>query len=88
MAQSEKAMPIMGSPGALKLPPIPWGIIAPHEMQAQTNHGQTLDRLRERGGLDPTEAVAILENRRWHRMNEIEAIKRLREIIVLQNRGR
>ena len=87
MAQPEKAMTIMGSPGALKLPPIPWRIIAPHETQAQINHGQTLDRLRERGGLDATEAVAILEDRRWHRMNEIEAIKRLREIIVLQDRG-
>lgn len=68
-----------------KLPailPIPWGIIAPHEQQAQRNHGgQTLQRLAERGGLSPCEAVAVLEDRSWHRMDLAESIDRLAEII-------
>lgn len=53
---------------------LPWSLIAPHEEQARSNHGgQTLDRLAERGGLGPDEAVAVLENRRWHRMEPAAA---------------
>jgi hypothetical protein len=47
---------------------IPWGLIAPHEAQAQRNHGQSLKRLAERGGLSASEAVAVLENRPWQPM--------------------
>ena len=32
-------------------PTIPWSVIAPHEAQCQKNHGQSLERLAERGGL-------------------------------------
>lgn len=73
---------------------IPWELIAPHEAQAQSNHGgQTLRRLAERGGLDAMEAVAVLEDmdyrKRWpehamtrERMTELQtaAIKRLDEL--------
>lgn len=41
---------------------IPWEIIAPHEAQAQKNHGQTLGGLASRGGLGASEAVAILRD--------------------------
>lgn len=34
-----------------------------HEPQAYRNHGQTLARLSQRGGLSPAEAVAIIEGR-------------------------
>ena len=78
---TNKNMPIMGHGIGERLEPFPWNIIAPHEAQAQINHGQTLARLRERGGLDPTEAVAILEDRRWHKMDLTEAIERLAEIV-------
>lgn len=44
---------------------IPWGLIAPHEKQALKNHGQTLKRLAERGGLSFCEALAVLEDRQW-----------------------
>lgn len=44
---------------------IPWAMIAPHESQALKNHDQTLERLAERGGLAPSEAVAVLEDRKW-----------------------
>ncbi len=63
------------------LNPIPWDIIASHEHQAQENHGQTLKRLAERGGLGVSEAVAILEDRPWHRMDQTAAIERLTELI-------
>lgn len=45
---------------------IPWSLIKAHERQALANHGQqTLERLAERGGLDPMEAVAVLQDKSW-----------------------
>ena len=44
---------------------IPYDIIAPHEEQALSNHGQTLKRLAERGGLGWSEILAILTGRKW-----------------------
>lgn len=61
--------------------PLPWKIIAPHAKQAWANHGQTLERLRERGGLDATEAVAVLEDRAWHPMDLAAAFARLTELV-------
>ena len=60
---------------------IPWGVIAPHEAQAQRNHGQSLERLAERGGLGVCEAVAILEDRPWHKMDQVVALEQLTEIV-------
>ena len=40
---------------------IPWNVVADYERRAQTNHGQTLTRLAERGGLDPFE-IHVLVN--------------------------
>lgn len=42
---------------------VPFDMIAAHEAQAQSNHSQTLDRLNERGGLSPSEFLAVLEDR-------------------------
>lgn len=56
------SMPIMS---ATLLSEIPYAMIAPHEAQAQRNHGQTLDRLAERGGLSAAEAIAIIQGRPW-----------------------
>lgn len=50
---------------ATLLDSIPWAFIAPHERQADRNHGQTLQRLAERGGLSAREAMAVLEDRRY-----------------------
>ncbi len=44
---------------------VPWAIVAPHEEQARRNHGQSLTRLAERGGLSPAELVAVLTDRSW-----------------------
>lgn len=56
-------MPIMG---ATLLSEIPFAMIAPHEAQALRNHGQTLERLAQRGGLGVSEALDILEGRPWN----------------------
>ncbi|CAB3850444.1 hypothetical protein LMG26846_01965 [Achromobacter insuavis] len=55
-------MPIMG---AILLSEIPFAMIQPHEAQALRNHGQTLERLAQRGGLAASEAVAIMKGLCW-----------------------
>lgn len=41
----------------------PWGLLWPHQAQADDNHGQTLQRLAERGGLDPQEMLMVIEGK-------------------------
>ena len=59
---------------------VPWAMLAPHEAWAEKNHGQTLARINQRGGLSPLEMVAVLENRRFRdirHMTGTEALDRL-----------
>lgn len=42
---------------------VPWAFIEPARKQAEMNHGQTLERLAQRGGLSPSEMLAALEGR-------------------------
>jgi len=42
---------------------VPMGLL--NEAQAQINHGQTLDRLNQRGGLCPIEMVCNIEKRKY-----------------------
>jgi hypothetical protein len=45
---------------------IPWRLLAPHEAQAKRNHGgQDLETLARRGGLDPVEMIAVLDDLPW-----------------------
>lgn len=74
--KADDTFPIMMAHGSDKWR-LPMSLFRPHEAQAKWNHSQTLDRLRERGGLSPCEAVAVLEDRRWHRMDYSEAVTRL-----------
>lgn len=60
-AVAEPMFPIMGGPK------VPWSLIAPYEAQAQTNHGQTLKRLAERGGLSICEAMAVMSSARYEK---------------------
>lgn len=60
---SERLFPIQSK----HIKSIPWAMIAPYERQAIRNHGgQTLDRLAERGGLSPHEALLILRCHPWY----------------------
>ncbi len=43
---------------------IPWGLIEPHEAQAVENHGQTLEELDDRWGLDVVEAFLVLNDKK------------------------
>lgn len=63
---------------------ISYSIIEPHREQAMMNHSQTLERLSERGGLDPLELLAVLEDRQWRTINDIpvrEAVARIKRVV-------
>lgn len=84
---STREFPIMGGwsrarhatiPGST----IPWDMIAPHEEQAKANHaGQSLEGLAARGGLDRSEAIAVLTDRAWERMDEDRAVEVLSALV-------
>lgn len=57
---------------------IPMELLIPHEVQALRNHAQPLERLANRGGVTPEEALAIIEERPWQRMPFTEAREKLR----------
>lgn len=54
MADPVKWFPIQDGPS------VPWSYMAPHDAMAKINHGQTLARLAERGGLGSAEAELIV----------------------------
>lgn len=51
---TERRFPIMGGPS------IPWSMLASYTATVKQNHGQSLERLAERGGLSPYEAMCAL----------------------------
>lgn len=61
---------------------IPHDVIGCHEKQAMINHGQTLQRLAERGGLSYCEALAVIEDRKWTRIEQDEAKPKVLKIIM------
>lgn len=58
-----------------------------NEEWAQNNHSQTLKRLAERGGLDPTEILANIERRDWKKIDVVEALKQLLDYLERYNNG-
>ena len=68
---------------------VPWLLVATHEAQAMANHGQSLERLAERGGLGPDELWCVVHNQPFrNRPNEafcaawLSGITDLRSAIV------
>lgn len=55
-------MPVMSSK---TLHQVPMAMLAPHEKQAIRNHGQTLERLAERGGMACSEILAVINGLPW-----------------------
>lgn len=62
--EEQNQFPVL-EPGRCPQEYIPYNLIAPHEAQAMRNHGQTLQRLAERGGLSWTEITAVLADKTW-----------------------
>lgn len=77
--------PIMG-PNYLRVDDIqltvPLAFVEAHARQAVANHGQTVARLKERGGLGWSELCAVLEGRSWVRMPVDEAHERVMAILT------
>lgn len=44
---------------------IPWEILEPHEAQAYSNHGQSLEKLASRGGLSWREIYAVINDKEF-----------------------
>lgn len=70
-------MPILGTPFAVRMDAL-------NERQAMVNHGQTLKRLAERGGLGMDEASAIAERRRWHSQATADAAQAIAAVAAAQ----
>lgn len=70
--------------GGLTLLPIavPWAMIEPHEAWAQKNHGQTLRRLADRGGLSASEVLAVLDDRGYETIPIVKACRELNARIL------
>lgn len=47
--------------------------------QAVINHSQSLQRLKQRGGLAPSEAVAIMRRQRWQKLDRDSLLQAFRE---------
>lgn len=69
---------------------LPWSLVEQWREQAERNHGQTLERLHERGGLAPEElwvAARGLDLRRIRDVTESEAGRWLIHIAAHAERG-
>jgi hypothetical protein len=53
---------------------VPWSLIKGHEAQAWTNHGQSLETLAGRGGLDIVELWCVVHNKSWRERAPIEDV--------------
>lgn len=78
----QKEFPVLFDGKAAKAFPncpktVPWRMLLSHERQAIHNHDQTLKRLAERGGLHPSEMMAVLEDRPWERMEVKDSVEQL-----------
>lgn len=58
---------------------VPWDFVEPARKQAYENHGQTLERLAERGGLDPGELWCALNNKSLNFGKTFEELKTFEE---------
>lgn len=66
---------------------IPFEIVQPHEDQAKRNHGQTLKRLAERGGLRWMELYCVLTDKKWD-VSIAEPIARARVLKIWEQYDR
>ena len=63
--RDDKRFPVLSTRnGECRFTWIPWSAIEAHRKQAEGNHGQTLEVLARRGGLDPAELFLALSDRK------------------------
>lgn len=54
---------------------VPWDCVEPHREQIERNHGQTLEQLAQRGGLDFGELACAMAGRRLNGEGFFEAAR-------------
>lgn len=62
----DNRFPIMGLKYGAKFGYVPMDFMQRFAERCRLNHSQTVERLRERGGLDAQEAMAVVQNVAWH----------------------
>lgn len=78
----QPAFPVL-SKDKLVLSSVPWEIL--NDQWARNNHGQTLQRLADRGGLSFSEMAAIIEKREWCDMTQANALTVINNAIEALN---
>lgn len=74
MSLETKPFPIMG---CAELKSVPWWLAETARGQLHRNHGQTVERLAQRGGLDVIELAGALTGRSYSRLREINETQAL-----------
>jgi len=68
---------------------VPFQLVDDHCAQCMRNHGQTPQRLAQRGGLDPWELLAVVTDRSWREVMAMSAPAvslELNALLTAQNR--
>jgi len=73
--QARRKYPVLGTQGQAK---VDWQFVEDHAKQAYENHRQTVERLAERGGLSWCELCAVVQDRKWSKMETADAIEQVR----------
>jgi len=66
---------------------VPFDVVKSHEAQALKNHGQTVERLRDRGGLAWTQLAAVLNDRKWEGMSLDDAHEAAMRVVLQAEQG-
>lgn len=78
--------------GVVIVSSIPWPMISDEasERQSQKNHGQTVERIAERGGYSACEAICVMSSMDYQKLGKTEgdAHKILYAMVCLFNRGK
>jgi hypothetical protein len=75
-----KTFPILGD-DAKRIASVPWELVYAHRATVMANHGQSIEGLARRGGLDLVELAMVLEDRRWRTLDAPYSLDRAEEIV-------
>jgi hypothetical protein len=65
---------------------VPWDLVAPHQLQASKNHSQSIARLAERGGLSPSELVAVIDGHGYDWIRSTTSLAQVPRLLELVRR--
>lgn len=66
---------------------VPWALAERARDRLFWSHGQTLERLAERGGLLPTELVAALDGLEWPEVIDLDRAAAERRLVAILEQG-